>query len=210
MRANSPSPKYATHNSPSPRPSPGGRGNAKQILHVTANIGREFVRPLRRDLRLALRLISNAPSEVSIALVNDATMSALHERHLNIPGPTDVLTFELDHDSRGRCVAGEVAICVPEARRRAKETGTTVQNELILYGLHGLLHLAGFDDRTGRAYRAMHRMEDHILTQIGVGPVFEPGKSGSKLAKAASRSKKMEKSPARRRNRGQRTRAGAR
>jgi hypothetical protein len=45
---------------------------------------------------------------------------------------------------------------------------------LLLYGLHGMLHLCGFDDRTERAFRAMHAKEDEILTRLGVGPVFRP------------------------------------
>ena len=50
-------------------------------------------------------------------------MAELHERFMNIPGPTDVLTFELDHDGKGRVVAGEVVVCVPYAVKQAKERG---------------------------------------------------------------------------------------
>jgi probable rRNA maturation factor len=106
-------------------------------------------------------------TDVSIALVNDTTMSDLHIRFMNLPGPTDVLTFPLDDNSNG-----EIVICVPEAARRAKEHGSTVRNELILYAIHGLLHLCGMDDRTQRGFERMHRMEDEILTEIGVGRVF--------------------------------------
>jgi probable rRNA maturation factor len=105
-------------------------------------------------------------------LVGDKTMSELHERFMNIPGPTDVLTFPLEHDARGRCVAGEVVVCVPEARRHAKERRTSVRDEVLLYAIHGMLHLSGFDDRTPSDYRTMHRTEDRILTQLGVGAVF--------------------------------------
>jgi len=44
--------------------------------------------------------------------------------------------------------------------------------ELLLYALHGMLHLCGFDDRTDRGFRTMHRREDDILTALGFGPVF--------------------------------------
>ena len=114
-------------------------------------------------------------AELSLALVGDKTMSELHERFMNIPGPTDVLTFPLEHDPRGRCVAGEVVVCVPEARRRAKTHGVAVRDEVLLYAIHGMLHLSGFDDRTPADYRKMHRAEDRILTELGVGAVFHTG-----------------------------------
>ncbi len=94
-------------------------------------------------------------------------MADLHIRFMNIPGPTDVLTFPMDE------TGGEIAICVPEARRRARLHGTSLQNELLLYTIHGMLHLCGMDDRTPKGFTDMHRMEDRILTKIGVGAVFK-------------------------------------
>ena len=99
-------------------------------------------------------------------------MSGLHERFMATAGPTDVLTFPLDEDERGRCVAGEVVVCVPEARRQAKARVIPVEHEVLLYAIHGMLHLSGFDDRTQTDYRKMHRTEDRILTKLGVGPIF--------------------------------------
>jgi rRNA maturation RNase YbeY len=105
----------------------------------------------------------------------------LHEQFLGIGGPTDVLTFELDHDARGRVVAGEVVVCVPYAKLEARRRGVAVEKELLLYALHGMLHLCGFDDRTGRDFAIMHRREDEILKKLGVGTVFarEGGGAGA-------------------------------
>ena len=63
-----------------------------------------------------------------------------------------------------------------EALRQAKREGHKPERELLLYALHGLLHLCGYNDKTPREFRRMHRAEDMILTQLGVGPVFESGK----------------------------------
>ena len=123
---------------------------------------------------------------LSLALVTDAEMSRLHESYLGIPGPTDVLTFELDHDARGRVLAGEVIVCLPEAKRQARLRGSTPGNELLLYALHGMLHLSGFDDRTAAGYQAMHRKEDQILMRLGVGPVFA-GRTRDRAAKSKDR-----------------------
>jgi rRNA maturation RNase YbeY len=88
---------------------------------------------------------------------------------MGIATPTDVLTFELEHDARGGCTGGEVVICVPQARRQAR---TNIEEELLLCGIHGMLHLSGFDDKTGAGFTAMHRAEDRILSRLGVGKVF--------------------------------------
>jgi probable rRNA maturation factor len=143
-------------------------------LHLTfhAFVGASAVPYLRRHIRKAHQLLAPPLREFSIALVNDQRMSDLHMQFMNIAGPTDVLTFPLELNDDGMATAGEVILCVPEARRRAKEHGVTVENELLLYALHGMLHLSGFDDRTARGFARMHRTEDEILQRLGVGPVF--------------------------------------
>jgi probable rRNA maturation factor len=141
---------------------------------VSSETGSKYPGFVQSMLHGACEMLEHKLSELSVVLVGDRTMSALHERYLDEIGPTDVLTFPVDCDARGRCTSGEVYVCVPEARRRAREMGTEVKHELLLYALHGLLHLAGFDDRTARQYQRMHRMEDSILRRLGVGAVFQP------------------------------------
>ncbi|MDB5297252.1 MAG: putative rRNA maturation factor [Phycisphaerales bacterium] len=141
-------------------------------LTITAAAGKPLVSYLRRHLTAAHAVLRPPLAELSVALVGDAAMAGLHERFMGIPGPTDVLTFPLDADARGRVTAGEVVVCVPEARRRSRAEGTTVEREVLLYALHGMLHLSGYDDLTPADYSRMHRAEDRVLTRIGVGAVF--------------------------------------
>jgi probable rRNA maturation factor len=146
----------------------------KVQISVQAQLSTQVVPFLRSKLRRAKQWMRCPLRDLSVILVGDRRMSQLHKQFMNVSGPTDVLTFPLEHDERGRCVAGEVYVCVPEARRRAKQFDTRVRNELLLYALHGLLHLCGFDDRTEPQYNRMHRMEDRILRRLGVGAVFKP------------------------------------
>jgi probable rRNA maturation factor len=144
-------------------------------LTVTASAGRAHVGRLRRMLPKARALVGGRVAELSVAIVGDRKMAELHESFMGIEGPTDVLTFELDHDARGRVTAGEVVVNAQEATRRAREHGVAVADELLLYAVHGLLHLSGYDDTTKMAYAKMHRKEDQILTRLGVGRVFSRG-----------------------------------
>ncbi len=100
-------------------------------------------------------------------------MSRLHHQYLRQKSPTDVLTFELEHDGRGRAISGEIVICTSVARRQARRLGHSVRRELLLYALHGLLHLSGWDDRTEAAFAAMHAKEDEILSKLGVSKTFD-------------------------------------
>jgi len=170
-------------------------------VSVHAMLGKSVAAKLAPLLRRAHRLIKlGALRELSVALVNDRTMSRLHFQYLGVDGPTDVLTFPLERDRRGRVVGGEVVVCVPEARRQAKLRGTSVQDEVLLYALHGMLHLCGFDDRTDRGYRQMHRKEDQILARLGVGAVFEAGNQPSARRPRAFATMAAQKAGGRRRS----------
>lgn len=143
-------------------------------LTIHAGRWRTLAPFVRTHIRGALKLLGSPLCELSIALVDDRTMSHLHKRFMNDSSTTDVLTFPLEFDRRRRVVGGEVVVCVSEARRRAAVLKLPARSEVLLYALHGLLHLCGYDDRTPADYRRMHEMEDAILTRLGVGRVFSP------------------------------------
>jgi probable rRNA maturation factor len=132
---------------------------------------------IRRGIVSAHKLLHSPIQDLSIAIVPARKMASLHITFLNQPGPTDVLTFELEHDRQGRPTAGEIVICSTIARKNAVKLGHSVSDELLLYAIHGLLHLSGFDDRTASAFAAMHAKEDEILTRLGVGPIFSAASS---------------------------------
>ncbi len=141
-------------------------------LSLRARTGKAYVAQLRRQVISVHSHLDSPLTELSIALLDDGQMSLLHRRYLKIPGPTDVLTFPLESDSAGRIVSGEIAIGVAQARRSAAERDVSVRHELLLYAVHGMLHLHGFDDKNARDFRRMHAAEDAILTQLGIGPIF--------------------------------------
>src|SRR5947208_9716768 len=105
-------------------------------LTLTPSLGAAYVPYLRRYLRAAHRHLAPPLADLSVALVGDRRMAELHQQFMGLPGPTDVLTFPLDEDVRGRVTSGEIVVCVPEARRRARAHGVPVEKELLLYALH--------------------------------------------------------------------------
>ena len=136
-------------------------------LTISAKAGARYAPFIKRQITLAHRLLKSKLTEINIALVGDAKMSELHEEFLGVSGSTDVITFPLDDDS------GEIVICVPVAQRQAKANNVPLKLELLLYAIHGLLHLCGYDDRTAAGFREMHRTEDSILRRLGFKAVFK-------------------------------------
>jgi probable rRNA maturation factor len=126
----------------------------------------------RSIAKAATYLPKNHLKQVSVAVIGATRMKQLHAQFMDIPTPTDVLTFELEHDAHGKVVSGEIVVCVDVARTIARRSDRKVEHELTLYVLHGLLHLCGMDDLEPKNFMQMHETEDRILTQIGIGRVF--------------------------------------
>src|SRR5437773_1733194 len=80
-------------------------GLMRFVLTMTAQLGRNHLAYLRKNLRAARAKVKSPLGELSVALVNDRTMSELHREFMKQRGPTDVLTFPLGLDARGMAVA---------------------------------------------------------------------------------------------------------
>lgn len=122
------------------------------------------------------RLAGAGPGGVTVVVVDDGRMAELHERYHGDASTTDVLSFDLrDESGGGSAIEGDLVLCADEARRQAQRRGHALRVELLLYGLHGLLHLLGYDDHAPAEARRMHQREDELLTQAGFGAVYGTG-----------------------------------
>ncbi len=124
---------------------------------------------LERITRRAIVAIGAETAEITVLVVGDRGISLLHDRWLGIPGPTDVLTFDLGGDGAAR-LAGDIAVSIETARRVARELGWQPRYELAYYVVHGLLHLAGEDDDTPGNRRRMRRRERAVMQAVGLPP----------------------------------------
>lgn len=131
---------------------------------------------LRHQLQAAIEHLPRVKplGQITILLADDQRMSSLHRQFMSIDSPTDVLTFDLSESAGDphAPIDAEIALGLEVAQRQAAQRGYPVERELLLYAIHGLLHLLGFDDHDEQSYNAMHAEEDRILTAIGVGATF--------------------------------------
>lgn len=109
-------------------------------------------------------------SELSISLVDMEEMSTLHMRWLDESGPTDVLSFPMDElkpnsSSDGPGILGDIVLCPEYAKKQAVEIGHSLQAELEVLVVHGVLHLLGFDHRENDEKTMMFSRQDEILRE---------------------------------------------
>ena len=117
-------------------------------------------------------------AELSVLLVDERTMTELHERWMGEPGPTDVLSFPMDelrppHLGGSRSgdpepggepgLLGDVVLCPQVAAGQAAKAGHSAQDELELLTVHGILHLLGYDHAEPEEHAAMFGTQDQLL-----------------------------------------------
>ena len=119
-------------------------------------------------IRAALARQGVAAAEICVLLVDDRRIATLHERWLGVPGPTDVITFDLG--SQPDALRGDIAVSAETAARVAREIGCEPRRELAYYVVHGLLHLAGHDDHTAADRRRMRARERLLMQAAGLPP----------------------------------------
>jgi len=107
-----------------------------------------------------LEFVGKANGQLSIVLVDDATIARLNVEYHGVRGPTDVLSFDYGEGQ------GELILSVQQAVIHAKRFRTTPARELILYLVHGILHLHGFDDLTPAKRRRMRAAERRVMAWL--------------------------------------------
>lgn len=124
----------------------------------------------QRAVDAALATDGLAGGSLTVLLVDDAASAELHGQHFDDPTPTDVMTFPdgTEHPDDGLIHHGDLAIGVEVARRVAAARGRPVGDELILYLVHGVLHLLGHDDHHDEDRAAMWDLQRQVLGPLGI------------------------------------------
>lgn len=101
----------------------------------------------------------NLPETVEVSLINDEAISGVHAQFMDNPEPTDVITFPYGRQ-------GEILISVETAQRQAREFDSVLEREISLYLVHGILHLAGYEDDTPGSREEMEALQDGLLAGL--------------------------------------------
>jgi probable rRNA maturation factor len=118
---------------------------------------------LARAAQRALDAVGRPAGEVDVAIVDDAEIRVLNSRHRGISRRTDVLAFPMERPGVASGLLGQIVISADTAARQARKLDVPVALELELLTTHGVLHLAGYDDRDPVEANLMHQREREIL-----------------------------------------------
>jgi len=128
------------------------------MIHITNDQSRVAI-PASKVRRLALQILGKR--NLSIAFVTNAAIRKINRRFLNHDFATDVISFPLDSD-----LVGELVISAEYAVGEAAKRKIPVEEELLRYVAHGILHLMGYDDHRPADRKRMWDRQERELRRI--------------------------------------------
>lgn len=125
-------------------------------MSISVNNISEFKKEI---LKMARKVVESEKltGDLSITFIDDKEMKRLNRKYTNRGNTTDVLTFHFDDIPE---LMGDIYISLQQARRQKEKD---LLSELKLLTIHGILHLAGYNDRTEEETRAMREKERYYL-----------------------------------------------
>ena len=108
-------------------------------------------------------------SDLTILFVDPDPIAQLHERWMNLQGPTDVMSFPMDElrpsdgPTEMEGVLGDIVICPWVAAQQALAAGHSTMQEMMLLTIHGILHLLGYDHVTAEQEQQMFGLQRQLL-----------------------------------------------
>ncbi|WP_028822609.1 rRNA maturation RNase YbeY [Propionimicrobium lymphophilum] len=138
----------------------------------------------QRLVRLAAfaldKLRIHPQADLSLVLVDEETMAGYHERFMDLPGPTDVMSFPMDElrvpkdgEEPPNGLLGDIVICPQFTSAQAPENGREPEEEIDYLLIHGLLHLLGYDHAEPDEKAEMFGLNDRIIADWKAGPLNE-------------------------------------
>jgi probable rRNA maturation factor len=112
-----------------------------------------------------LELELNLECEINVSFVEDDYMTELHIKWMDEPGTTDVLSFPMDMpETPGEAVTlGDIVISPVVAAEQAKAQGHSIEHEIYILVIHGLLHIIGYDHADKAEEKVMFDLQEKIV-----------------------------------------------
>lgn len=137
----------------------------------------------------------NPAAELSMVLLDSAAMADLHMRWMDLPGPTDVMSFPMDELSPGGrpdtagpgpSMLGDIVLCPEFAAEQAATARHSTDHELSILTVHGVLHLLGFDHAEPEEEKAMFGLQGQIIEDW-----YDDRRARARAARMAQRDAKL-------------------
>jgi probable rRNA maturation factor len=126
----------------------------------------ELVPILQKAVGVAASDQGFTSGSIGLLIADDETIHEINRTHLQHDYPTDVISFS--YERSGSRVEGELVASVDTASREAAQLQWSALNELILYVVHGTLHICGLEDETASQRSLMRQAEQRVLAELGI------------------------------------------
>ncbi len=125
---------------------------------------------IEQAARVTLDLAAVSDADLTVVLTGDEDIRALNREFLSVDAPTDVLSFPADETDpeTGRRYLGDIIISLPRAAEQASARGHSLEAEVQLLTVHGVLHLLGHDHAEPEEKARMWGMQAQVLERLGV------------------------------------------
>lgn len=140
---------------------------------LTVHTSRQFSLPVKKsDLQELILLVENQEeitfSQVELVYVDEDEIVEINTKYLNRDYVTDIISFNYGDPSEDLTnkIEGTLYCCAPRIIEQSRDLELDVKEEFYRIFLHGLLHLAGYDDSTARQKKIMTKLENEYLDQL--------------------------------------------
>ena len=125
-------------------------------LNKKHKLNEKFLENIALDI---LKILKKHKASIEITFLSDTDIRSINKKYKGRDRPTDVLSFELGE-------LGEILISSDTALKNSRRFGTSFEEEIVLYVIHGILHLHGYDDETAQEKKRMSKKEEFILKRL--------------------------------------------
>ncbi|NND96833.1 MAG: rRNA maturation RNase YbeY [Pirellulaceae bacterium] len=155
-----------------PPPSP---GELDVDITIDSDVGEIPLDPtqIQRAVRTAAQHRGYHLGNIGIRITTDETIRGLNAEHLGHDYATDVISF--GYGATPPVIEGELVASIDTARHQAEQIGWPAEHELLLYIVHGVLHITEMDDHDPSDRAAMRDAETAILLTLGIDDIVRYG-----------------------------------
>lgn len=141
----------------------------KHVIHLGNKSGATAIqsRPFKKILQEFTEThFGSIPVHLGFLLVTGTKMAHLNRQFLGHEGSTDVITLDYNDTPGTHQLCGDIFICPEVAYTQSRAFNTTFHTELVRYAVHGILHLAGYDDTTPDERKRMKKRESTLMKEL--------------------------------------------
>ncbi|HOJ92266.1 MAG TPA: rRNA maturation RNase YbeY [Dictyoglomaceae bacterium] len=136
-----------------------------QVYDLVGEVSKKEEEKIKNFLKEVFKKKGLIPNkyDISVVMVDDEKIKELNSKYRGKDSPTDVLSFSLGKDTKGRIV-GEIYISLETVKQQAEENNKSLLDEIAFLALHGVLHILGYDHETDEDYEVMEKEASKLFS----------------------------------------------